>query len=551
MAVPIRRGREVKAGRGATLRCKGWRQEAILRLLENNLENAEDPDNLVIYMSIARAARDWNSFDRIVSTLSTMREDQTFVVQSGKPIGVFPGQSTTPLVIMANGNIVGEWSNEENRRKLDDKGLTIMPGMTAGAWQYIGSQGILQGTYETFMAVARSHFGGTLAGRLLLTAGCGGMGGAQPLAGKLAGASTLVVEVDQARIDRRIASGYCDHSTDNLEEAIRLWQAARNQRRPLALALRANAAAVLPAIAERGIVPDIVTDQTFPDPLKGYVPVELSLEEAHVMRKSDPEKLIALARRSIAAHLRAMLGFLDRGSIAFEYGNGLRAEAKAAGVEDAFKMRSFVDLYIRPLFCQGIGPFRWIAVSGDPQDIYTIDDMILRSFSSNHPIVSWIEKARDHVKFMGLPARIGWLGYGERSRLALMVNEAVAEGKISGPIAFTRDHLDSGSAAMPHRETENMRDGSDAIADWPLLNALLNCASGADLVAIHGLGSRGVSAGVTVIADGNSATAARLQRVLDGDPGIGVMRHADAGYDLAVEQAARTGLSATVPAAGS
>jgi urocanate hydratase len=551
MAVPIRRGREVKAGRGATLRCKGWRQEAILRLLENNLENAEDPDNLVIYMSIARAARDWNSFDRIISTLSTMSEDQTFVVQSGKPIGVFPGQSTTPLVIMANGNIVGEWSNEENRRKLDDRGLTIMPGMTAGAWQYIGSQGILQGTYETFMAVARSHFGGTLAGRLLLTAGCGGMGGAQPLAGKLAGASTLVIEVDQARIDRRIASGYCDHSTDNLEEAIRLWQAARDQRRPLALALRANAAAVLPAIAERGIVPDIVTDQTFPDPLKGYVPVELSLEEAHAMRKRDPEKLMALARRSIAAHLRAMLGFLDRGSIAFEYGNGLRAEAKAAGVEEAFKMRSFVDLYIRPLFCQGIGPFRWIAVSGDPQDIYTIDDMILRSFSSNHPIVSWIEKARDHVKFTGLPARIGWLGYGERSRLALMVNEAVSEGKISGPIAFTRDHLDSGSAAMPHRETENMRDGSDAIADWPLLNALLNCASGADLVAIHGLGSRGVSAGVTVIADGNSATAARLQRVLDGDPGIGVLRHADAGYDLAVEQAARTGLSATVPAAGS
>ena len=551
MAIPIRRGREVKAGRGATLRCRGWRQEAILRLLENNLENAEDPDNLVIYMSIARAARDWNSFDRIVSTLSTMREDQTFVVQSGKPIGVFPGQVTTPLVIMANGNIVGEWSNEENRRKLDDKGLTIMPGMTAGAWQYIGSQGILQGTYETFMAVARSHFGGTLAGRLLLTAGCGGMGGAQPLAGKLAGASALVVDVDQVRIDRRIGTGYCDRSTDNLEEAIRLWQAARDHHRPLALALRANAAAVMPAIAERGIVPDIVTDQTFPDPLKGYVPAELSLEEARDMRKSDPEKLIALARRSVAVHLRAMLDFLDRGSIAFEYGNGLRAEGKAAGVEDAFKMRSFVDLYIRPLFCQGIGPFRWIAVSGNPQDIYTIDDMILRSFSSNHPIVSWIEKARDHVKFTGLPARIGWLGYGERSRLALMVNEAVAEGKISGPIAFTRDHLDSGSAAMPHRETENMRDGSDAIADWPLLNALLNCASGADLVAIHGLGSRGVSAGVTVIADGNPATATRLQRVLDGDPGIGVLRHADAGYDLAVEQAARTGLSATVPAAES
>ena len=546
MSIPVRRGKEVKAGRGTELRCQGWRQEAILRLLENNLENAEDPDNLVIYMSIARAARDWKSFDRIVATLSTMREDQTFVMQSGKPIGVFPGQTTTPLVIMANGNIVGEWSNEENRRKLDDMGLTIMPGMTAGAWQYIGSQGILQGTYETFMAVARTHFGGTLAGRLLLTSGCGGMSGAQPLAGKLAGAATLVVEVDQARIDRRIASGYCDASTDNLDDAVRMWLAARDERRPLALALRANAAAVLPAIAARGIVPDIVTDQTFPDPLKGYVPVELTVEEARAMRASDPDRLIVLARQSVAAHVRAMLAFLKRGAVVFEYGNELRAEAQRAGVEDAFTMRSFVDLYIRPLFCQGIGPFRWIAVSGNPQDIYTIDDMILNSFSSNHPIVSWIEKAREHVQFTGLPARIGWLGYGERSRLGVMVNDAVASGKLSGPIAFTRDHLDSGSAAMPHRETENMRDGSDAIADWPMLNALLNCASGADLVAIHGLGSRGVSAGVTIVADGNPATAERLKRVLDGDPGIGVLRHADAGYDIAIERARETGLSATV-----
>jgi len=547
MTIPVRRGHEVKAARGPGLRCKGWRQEAILRLLENNLENAEDPDNLVIYMSIARAARDWKSFDRIVATLSTMREDQTFVVQSGKPIGVFPGQSTTPLVIMANGNIVGEWSNEESRRKLDDKGLTIMPGMTAGAWQYIGSQGILQGTYETFMAAARAHFGGTLAGRLLLTSGCGGMSGAQPLAGKLAGASTLVVEVDQARIARRIASGYCDASTDSLDQAIQMWLAARDERRPLALALCGNAAAVLPEIAARGILPDIVTDQTFPDPLKGYVPVELSVEQARILRNSDPDRLITLARHSVAAHVRAMLDFLKRGSIVFEYGNELRAEAQRAGVEDAFTMRSFVDLYIRPLFCQGIGPFRWIAVSGNPQDIYTIDDMIKEEFSSNHPIVSWIEKAREHVHFTGLPARIGWLGYGERSRLGLLVNEAVASGKISGPIVFTRDHLDSGSAAMPHRETENMRDGSDAIADWPMLNALLNCASGADLVAIHGLGGRGVSAGVTIVADGNPATAERLKRVLDGDPGIGVLRHADAGYDIAVERAAETGLSATMP----
>ena len=546
MNIPVRRGKEVKAGRGTELRCQGWRQEAILRMLENNLENGEVPDNLVIYMSVARAARDWKSFDRIVATLTTMREDQTLVMQSGKPIGVFPGQATTPLVIMANGNLVGDWSGEESRRRLDDMGLTVYPGMTAAAWQYIGSQGILQGTYETFMAVARQHFGGTLAGRLLLTSGCGGMSGAQPLAGKLAGASTLVVEVDQARIDRRIANGYCDASTDNLDDAIARWIAARDARQPLALALCANSAVVLPELARRGIIPDVVTDQTYPDPLKGYVPAELSVEQARAMRQDDPAKLMELARQSVATHLRAILGFMDRGAIAFEYGNSLRAEAKAAGVEDAFRMRSFVDLYIRPLFCEGMGPFRWIALSGDPQDIYTIDDMILEAFSSNHPISSWIKLAREHVKFTGLPARIGWLGYGERSRLALLVNQAVASGKISAPIAFTRDHLDSGSAALPHRETENMKDGSDAIADWPILNALLNCSSGADLVAIHGLGGRGVSAGVTIVADGNAATAERLKRVLDGDPGIGVLRHADAGYDIAIEQADRFGLSSTV-----
>jgi urocanate hydratase len=548
MTIPVRRGKEVKAGRGTELRCKGWRQEAILRLLENNIENAEAPDNLVIYMSIARAARDWKSFDRIVATLAKMREDETLIMQSGKPIGVFPGQATTPLVIMANGNLVGDWSGEDSRRKLDDMGLTVYPGMTAAAWQYIGSQGILQGTYETFMAVARQHFGGTLAGRLLLTSGCGGMSGAQPLAGKLAGASTLVIEVDPARIDRRIASGYCDATTSDLDEAIARWHAARDAREPLALALCANSAVVLPELARRGIVPDIVTDQTFPDPLKGYVPAELTLEQARAMRQDDPARLIALARQSVATHLRAILGFMDRGAIAFEYGNSLRAEARAAGVDDAFRVRSFVELYIRPLFCQGIGPFRWIAVSGDPQDIYTIDDMILETFSSNHPISSWIKLAREHVQFTGLPARIGWLGYGERSRLALLVNEAVASGRISAPIAFTRDHLDSGSAALPHRETENMKDGSDAIADWPILNALLNCSSGADLVAIHGLGGRGVSAGLTIIADGKEATAERLKRVLDGDPGIGVLRHADAGYDIAIEQADRFGLSSTVAA---
>lgn len=547
MNIPVRRGREVKAARGPDLRCKGWRQETILRMLENNLENAEDPDNLIIYMSVARAARDWTSFDRIVAALTNMREDQTLVMQSGKPVGLFPGQTTTPLVVMANGNLVGDWTDEETRRKLDDMGLTVYPGMTAAAWQYIGSQGILQGTFETFMAIARQHFGGTLAGRLLLTSGCGGMSGAQPLAGKLAGASTLVIEVDPARIERRIATGYCDETTNDLDDAIHRWFAARDAKRPLALALQANSAVVLPELVKRGIVPDIVTDQTYPDPLKGYVPAELSLEEARAMRKDAPERLIALANTSVAAHLRAMLAFKERGAVVFEYGNGLRAQAKEAGVEDAFTMGSFVDLYIRPLFCQGIGPFRWIAASGDPNDIYKIDDAILKTFSSNHPISSWIAKAREHVKFTGLPARIGWLGYGERSRLALMVNDMVASGELSGPIAFTRDHLDSGSAALPHRETENMRDGSDAISDWPMLNALLNCSSGADLVAIHGLGGKGVSAGVTIVADGRPETAERLQRVLDGDPGIGVLRHADAGYDIAVEQAERTGLSATIP----
>jgi urocanate hydratase len=547
MTIPVRRGREVTAQRGLDLRCRGWRQEAILRLLENNLENAEDPDNLVIYMSIARAARDWQSFDRIVATLTNLREDQTLVMQSGKPIGVFPGQATTPIVIMANGNIVGEWSAEENRRRLDDAGLTIMPGMTAGAWQYIGSQGILQGTYETFSAVARKHFGGTLAGRLLLTAGCGGMSGAQPLAGKLAGAATLVIEVDPARIDRRIATGYCDQRSDNLDEALALWLGARDARQPLALALCANAAEILPAILARGIVPDIVTDQTFPDPLRGYVPAGVSLEETGAMRKADPARLAELARHSIADHMRALLAFQDKGAIVFEYGNGLRAEAQAGGVANAFEIGSFVDLYIRPLFCEGMGPFRWIAVSGDPKDIHTIDGIILENFSPNHPIVPWIEKAREHVQFTGLPARIGWLGYGERSQLGLLVNQAVADGRISAPIAFTRDHLDSGSAAMPHRETENMHDGSDAIADWPMLNALLNCASGADLVAIHGLGSRGVSAGVTIVADGTPAAAERLKRVLDNDPGIGVLRHADAGYESAIEQAGKTGYA---PASG-
>lgn len=546
MNIPVRRGREVTAQRGLELRCKGWRQETILRMLENNLENAEDPDNLVIYMSIARAARDWASFDRIVATLAELETDQTLVVQSGKPVGVFDGQPTTPLVIMANGNIVGGWSDEDNRRRLEELGLTYVPGMTAAAWQYIGSQGILQGTYETFMSAARIHFSGTLEGRLLVTAGCGGMGGAQPLAGQLAGAATLVVEVDENRIRKRLDTGYLQESTDDLDTALEKLKAAQADGRGMSIALRANVADVLPELVARDITPDIVTDQTFPDPLKGYVPSGYSVEEARAAQTEAPEKLIADARESLRAHVSAMLTLKERGALVFEYGNGLREQARLAGLEGSFAIGSFVDLFIRPLFCEGIGPFRWIAASGDPADIHTIDDMIEQSFSPNHRIVSWIRKAREHVTFTGLPARIGWLGYGERSQLALMVNDAVRDGRISAPIAFTRDHLDSGSAAIPHRETENMKDGSDPIADWPILNALLNCASGADLVAVHAFGGWGVSAGVTVIADGSDEAAERLKRVLDGDTGIGVLRHADAGYDIAVERARETGLDHTL-----
>lgn len=550
MTVPVRRGREVLAERGTTLRCKGWRQETILRMLENNLENAEDPDNLVIYMSIAKAARNWESFDRIVGTLLQLETDQTLVMQSGKPVGVFPGQSTTPLVVMSNGFLVGGWSHDEKRREYEAAGLTITTGMTAAAWQYIGSQGILQGTYETFMSAARKHFGGDLRGRLLVTAGLGGMSGAQPLAGKMAGAATLIAEVDRARIERRIATGYLDGWTDDLDEALARAAAAQEAGEGVSIGYLGNVVDLHEALIARGITPDILTDQTFADPAKGYCPVGWTVAEARAAQDGEADRLMAAANETLVRHVGAMLTLRDRGALVFEYGNSLRAHAEEAGLKDAFGFGSFVDLFIRPLFCEGIGPFRWIAPSGDAKDIETIDNLIEENFSPNHRIVQWIRMARTHVKFTGLPARIGWLGYGERSRLALLVNDAVRDGRISAPIAFTRDHLDSGSAALPHRETENMADGSDAIADWPILNALLNCASGADLVAIHGLGARGVSAGVTVIADGTEDAATRLVRVLDGDTGIGVLRHADAGYERAQEKAAATGLSATLSTIG-
>ena len=547
MTERIRRNAGVRARRGTELRCKGWRQEAILRMLENNLENAENPDELVIYMSYAKAARDWDSFDRIVAALKQLETDQTLVMQSGKPIGIFRTQGTTPLVIMANGNLVGAWGDDAHFREYEAKGLTIMPGMTAAAWQYIGSQGILQGTYETFMAVARERFGGTLEGRWIVTGGCGGMSGAQPLAGYMAGAATLIVEMEESRIRRRIETGYCERMTADLDEALRWCNEARDARRPTSVALLANVADVLPELVQRGLTPDIVTDQTTPDPVKGYYPVGLSVEETKALRASDPVEIERRSLASIAAHVRAMLELKRRGAVVFEYGNNLRAHAKRAGVEDAFEIGSFVEMFIRPLFCEGVGPFRWIALSGEPRDILAIDEIILNNFSPNHRIVHWIGNAQRYVQFTGLPARIGWLGYGERSQLALLVNEAVGEGRISAPIAFTRDHLDSGSAAIPYRETEGMKDGSDAISDWPLLNALLNCASGADLVALHGFGNWGNSAGVTIVADGTEDAARRLVRVLDGDTGIGVLRHADAGYDIALDKASETGL-ANLPA---
>jgi urocanate hydratase len=539
--VAISTDRNIKAQRGRELRCKGWRQEAILRMLENNLENAERPEELIVYAGSAKAARDWESYDRIVEALRTMEEDQTLVVQSGKPIGLFRTHRLSPIAVIANGNVVGRWTSMAGWQELIDAGLSVFAGMTAGAWQYIGSQGILQGTYETFMAAGRTHFGGSLAGRLVVTAGLGGMGGAQPLAGVLAGASILVVEADPERIERRIREGYLQHRSDDLDGALELVLAARERKGAISVGLAANIADVLDALLERGITPDIVTDQTTVDPIRGYVPRGMTAAECDELRASDRDELIRRADATLIDHIRALLEFQRRGAEVFEYGNGLRARAQLLGVEDAFEIGVFTERYIRPLFCEGVGPFRWLAISGNPQDIYEIDEIILEQFAGE-PITDWITAAHEAVQFTGLPARIGWLGYGDRRKLGLLVNDAIASGRISGPIAFTRDHLDSGSVAAPTRETERMRDGSDGIADWPILNALLNTASHADLVAVHGFGGQAQSAGATTIADGTAQAAERLGAVLTNDPAIGVLRHADAGYETAIETANRNGL---------
>lgn len=541
------RKRAVRAARGPALRCKGWRQEAILRLLENNLENAEIPEQLIIYGGTGRAARGWRAYDAIIEQLQDLEEEETLLVQSGKPVGVLRTQREAPRVLIANANLVPKWCTAEYFHELERKGLTMYGQMTAGGWAYIGSQGILQGTYETFAAAARRHFGGTLRGRFVLTGGLGGMGGAQPLAVIMNGGVCLAVEVDPRRIRRRVEGHYCDLMMDDLDEALERALRAKRDGEALSIGLVGNCAETHPELVRRRITPDLVTDQTSAhDELAGYIPAGLSLAEAARLRRSRPHEYVRRSLRSMAAHVRAMLTFQRRGAVAFDYGNNIRGQALRAGVRDAFRIGGFIPLFIRPMFCEGRGPFRWVAISGDPEDIRLTDRIVTELFPENAQLVNWIRLAGERVPFEGLPARVCWLGYGERARFGLRLNDLVARGELRGPIAITRDHLDSGSVASPNRETEGMRDGSDAIADWPILNALANCASGADLIAVHSGGGVGIGysihAGMTVIADGTPAAAARLERVLTADPALGIFRHADAGYASALAIARAQGL---------
>jgi urocanate hydratase len=536
--------RSFEVASGSTLRCKGWRQEGLLRLLENVLAVGEDPDNLVVYAALGRAARDWPSHDRIVAALKTMQDGETLIVQSGKPIGVIRTHPKAPVVLMANCNLVGQWARPEIFYELEKKNLICWGGLTAGDWQYIGSQGVIQGTYEIFMRIAERHFGGDLAGRFVLTAGLGGMGGAQPLAGKMAQAAILCIEIDPARIAKRRETGYLDAEAPSLDATLAMIDQARGARRGFSVGLCGNAAELYSEIAARGIVPDVVTDQTSAhDLIYGYVPTGFSLDEVRALRAHDPQRLAAESRRSIVRHVTAMLAFQKAGAIVFDNGNLIRTQAKAGGVTNAFDIPIFSEAFLRPLFARAIGPFRWIALSNDPDDIHKIDDLVLKRFGANHIVTNWIKLARAHIPFQGLPARIAWLGHGERTELGLAVNAMVRANKLSGPIAFTRDHLDAGAMAHPNIMTENMRDGSDAVADWPLLNALINCASQADLVAIHsgGGGYTGTmtSAGVTLIADGSDAADERLGLALTNDTSLGIMRYADAGYEPSLEEVER------------
>ena len=539
----------ITAPRGNTLRCKGWRQEAALRMLMNNLdpEVAEAPDRLVVYGGSGKAARDWPSFHAIVRELESLENDETLLVQSGKPVGIFRTHDDAPRVLIANSNLVGKWSNWEHFRELERLGLIMYGQMTAGSWIYIGSQGILQGTYETFAAAARKHFDGRLAGRLVMTGGLGGMGGAQPLAATMNGAVFLGVEVDPARIRRRVDSGYCDRMATSLDEALGLVNEALKTKTALSVGLVGNCAEVLPEMVRRGVTPDLLTDQTSAhDPLNGYIPAGYTVDEASRLRESNPDEYVNRALDSIAIHVRAMLDLKHNGSIAFDYGNNIRRMAADRGVSDAFDIPGFVPEYIRPLFCEGRGPFRWVALSGNPADIAATDAAVCRLFPHNESLTRWITLARERVQFQGLPARICWLGYGERAEFALEINRLVATGEIQAPIVIGRDHLDCGSVASPYRETEGMRDGSDAIADWPILNALLNTAAGASWVSVHNGGGVGIGyaqhAGQVTVVDGTDEAGQRAERVMTCDPGIGVLRHADAGYPEARQFADDAGL---------
>jgi urocanate hydratase len=541
--------RPVRAPRGTTLSCQGWPQEAALRMLMNNLDPdvAEDPDRLIVYGGTGRAARNWDCFDAIVRSLRALGDDETLLIQSGKPVGVFRTHAGAPRVLIANSLLVPAWATYENFRDLEDRGLTMYGQMTAGSWIYIGSQGILQGTYETLASAGRRYFDNSLAGRVFVSAGLGGMGGAQPLAATMNGAAALVIEVDPRRVERRLATRYVDEATDSLDEALARVAGWRRDKVARSVALVANAADVLPILVARGIVPDLLTDQTSAhDPLTGYVPNGMTLEQANDLRQRNPADYVSRSIAAMAVHVRAMLDLQQRGAVTFDYGNNIRAQAVKGGVANAFDIPGFVPEYIRPLFCEGKGPFRWAALSGDPADIHATDRAALEMFAHDEPLCRWIRLAQERVAFQGLPARIFWLGYGDRARFGLKINELVRTGAVKAPIVIGRDHLDAGSVASPNRETEAMRDGSDAIADWPVLNALLNASSGATWVSVHHGGGVGIGyslhAGMVIVADGTRDADEKLQRVLTCDPGMGIVRHADAGYPDAIAAAKARGV---------
>lgn len=540
----------IRAPRGTELQTKGWVQEAALRMLMNNLdpEVAEKPEELVVYGGIGRAARNWESYQAIVDSLKTLESDETLLVQSGKPVAIFKSHEDAPRVLLANSNLVPKWANWDHFRELEKKGLMMYGQMTAGSWIYIGTQGILQGTYETFGEAARQHFGGSLKGTLTLTAGLGGMGGAQPLAVTMNGGVVIAIDVDKRSIDRRIEKRYCDMYTESLEEALAVANEYKEKKEPISIGLLGNAAEILPELVKHNITPDLVTDQTSAhDPLNGYIPVGYTLEEAAKLREEDPERYVQLSKESMTKHVEAMLAMQEKGAITFDYGNNIRQVAFDEGLKNAFDFPGFVPAFIRPLFCEGKGPFRWVALSGDPEDIYKTDEVILREFADNEHLCNWIRMARQQVEFQGLPSRICWLGYGERAKFGRIINEMVANGELSAPIVIGRDHLDCGSVASPNRETEAMKDGSDSVADWPILNALINSVNGASWVSVHHGGGVGMGyslhAGMVIVADGTEAAAKRIERVLTSDPGMGVVRHVDAGYDLAVETAKEKGVN--------